>query len=149
MNYPQPEFASIEDGRDLGYRNWGKEVLLHFKQDGYLIKYIYIKKGHHGGLQYHRLKDESGFLVSGGLCIEYIDSHGRIETKICSPGDSYRFPSGCIHRVIAVEDSVVIEASTAHFNDRVRMEKEFNLSGFESGLPTISLDDIQTTPPSI
>jgi hypothetical protein len=45
------------------------------------------------------------------------------------------FAPGMVHQEIAVTDCVLIEASTPHFNDRVRVESEFGEAD-DSGLPT-------------
>ena len=35
------------------------------------------------------------------------------------------------------------EVSTPHFNDRVRMEKEYGVGGHAEGLPTTSMEEIE------
>ena len=48
----------------------------------------------------------------------------KIGTKILSKGKIFHFPPGVIHQEKALTDVEIIEASTPHFNDRVRVEKK-------------------------
>ena len=43
----------------------------------------------------------------------------------------------------ALTDCEIIEASTPHFNDRVRVEEKYGIFD-ESGMPSTSLDEIET-----
>ena len=52
------------------------------------------------------------------------------------------FPPGLVHQEEALEDCFIIEASTPHFNDRVRMEESYGL-GLPSGLPTTEESQIE------
>ena len=55
------------------------------------------------------------------------------------PGSSLRFKPGCVHQEEALEDTLLIECSTPHFNDRVRMESFYQIDNLETeGLPTTS-----------
>ena len=42
-------------------------------------------------------------------------------------GDCFNFPQGFVHQEEAITNCEIIEASTPHFNDRVRVEKEYGL----------------------
>ncbi len=132
--FPEPQ--------DLGKRPWGKEELLVLIPGKLMLKKLTISAGSKGGLQYHRLKEECGYLLSGRLIIRHENEHGTLTEKIIMPGDSFHFPPGVVHQEEALEDCVIIEGSTPHFNDRVRMEKKFNL-GEPIGLPTTKFDEIE------
>ena len=128
---------------DMGHRSWGKETLLCVAPGKYTLKALNIEKGNKGGLQFHRLKDESGYLVSGRLLVRYDKGDGSLEEKILVPGDHFRFPPGLVHQEEALEDCLIIEASTAHANDRVRVEEQYGLVADQSaGLPTTTMDEI-------
>ena len=47
----------------------------------------------------------------------------KIKIKIINAGKSFHFPPGAVHQEIALSNCTIIEASTPHFNDRVRVEK--------------------------
>ena len=133
-NFPKP--------KDLGDRPWGMETLLCHVQKKFIMKKLYVKKGCKGGLQYHRFKDEAGILLSGSMKIRYDDGNGGLIEKTVNPGDVFHFSAGVVHQEEALEDCVIIEASTPIFNDRVRMEREYGL-GDPDGMPTTSIAEIE------
>ena len=106
------------------------------------LKKLFIKKGNRGGLQFHRKKNECGYLVKGKMLIKYDDGSGRLKNKIIKKGQSFHFLPKGVHQEIALENCEIIEASTPHFNDRVRVEKKYNLQP-EPGLPTTKLKAIK------
>ncbi len=129
--------------RDLGKRMWGKEILLTLIPKVLSFKKIKISKGKKGGLQYHRKKNECGYLLKGKLLIRYESKkNGKLKKKILKPGSVFRFPPGLVHQEEALTNCEIIEASSPHFNDRVRMEKKYGLK-FE-GLPTTKKREIIT-----
>ena len=62
--------------------------------------------------------------------------------KILKKGDVFHFPPGIPHQEEALTKCIIIEASTPHFNDRVRVEKKYGIIS-KGGLPTTSLQDIR------
>ena len=129
----------------MGFREWGSEDLLCFVKDHFTLKKIHISAGKKGGLQYHRLKNEAGLIIEGELKVIFQNTEGSLITKVLNPGDVFWFPPLCIHQEIAVTDVTIIEVSTPHFNDRVRVEKDFGMDD-SSGLPTTNINDIRFTP---
>ena len=92
----------------------------------------------------HRLKDESSYIVSGKLLVRYDSGNGILKEEIILPGSSLRFKPGCVHQEEALEDTLIIECSTPHFNDRVRMEKHYQVDNLNNeGLPTTSFFEIE------
>ena len=131
--FPKPE--------DLGPRVWGSETLLALVPQKYSVKRLEIQAGHKGGLQFHRLKDEVAVMVSGQMIVRYDDGTGTMKERIVGPGDVVHFPPGLVHQEEAITDCVLIEASTPHFNDRVRVEAQYGLE-LEEGLPSTSLEEV-------
>ncbi len=127
--------------KSLGEREWGTEELLAYSSGKWMMKKLFIKKGSQGGLQKHILKDEGAYIVSGEMLIRYTNKDGELLEKVLKAGSTFRFPPGCVHQEEAISDVILIEASTPHLNDRVRMEKEFGLT-YTSGLPSTKPDDI-------
>ena len=68
--------------KDLGKRNWGKEELLVLIPKVLTLKKLFIKKGRAGGLQYHRKKNECGYLLKGKLMIKYDNGSGKLKKKL-------------------------------------------------------------------
>tara|TARA_Y100000590_G_scaffold21873_1_gene25286 strand:- start:28 stop:453 length:426 start_codon:yes stop_codon:yes gene_type:complete len=113
--------------KSVGKRNWGKEDLLVLIPNTLTLKKIKIKKGNKGGLQYHHYKNECGYLISGKLRVNFDLGNGKLRKKILKKGDTFHFSPGTIHQEHALTDCVIIEASSPHFNDRVRVEKKYGL----------------------
>jgi mannose-6-phosphate isomerase len=133
----------ISNPESVGPRDWGSEELLIVSPGKYSLKRLILKAGSKGGLQYHREKDEAGYLVRGELIIRFMDENKRLRERVFYAGDSFRFPAMCIHQEEAITDCEIIEVSTPHFNDRVRVEQLFGLQE-EGGLPTTNHSDIET-----
>lgn len=121
--------------KNIGKRDWGKEELLVLISKVLTLKRLLIKKGKKGGLQYHHKKNECGYLIKGKLIIRYDAGDGKLKKKILSAGSCFHFPPGSVHQEEAMTDCEIIEASTPYFNDRVRVEKFYNLP-ISRGLPS-------------
>lgn len=128
--------------KDLGKRTWGKEILLHVVSKKFSLKLLKLKKGKAGGLQFHRKKNECGYILKGKLLIKFLNKSGKLTTKIINKGDVFHFPPKSIHQEKAITDCEIIEASTPYFNDRVRVEEFFNLKSLK-GLKTTRVKDIK------
>ena len=138
MNFKkEPLFPKV---KSIGKRSWGKEEMLVTIPGVLTLKRLTIKKHKKGGLQYHRLKNECGILISGKLQIKYFNKKKKIVSRILHSGQCFHFPPGSIHQEIALEKCIIIEASSPHLNDRVRVEKFFGMN--ERGLPTTQLNEI-------
>ena len=120
--------------RDVGERNWGREVLIA-ETAQYVGKCLYMNAGCAGGLQYHREKVETFFLLIGKAIVTTDLGDGKLLELLMEPGESYHIPAGVVHKVTAVEDCVFFECSTPVFDDRVRCEALYGLKQ-EGGLPT-------------
>jgi len=103
---------------------WGGEELLAHT-DLYALKRIYVKPGSRPSLQYHERKSESLYLLSGLMTIEIGDSQETLVTDQLRPGETVDVPVRKIHRVTALEDSVLIEVSTPELDDVVRIEDDY------------------------
>tara|TARA_B100000902_G_C27190747_1_gene853801 strand:+ start:486 stop:914 length:429 start_codon:yes stop_codon:yes gene_type:complete len=128
--------------KKMGRRDWGSETLLVLISKKISLKILKIKKGKKGGLQYHRKKNECGYVLSGKLLVRYENEKGKLINKICKAGDSFHFAPGLIHQEEALTNCSIIEASTPHFNDRVRVESKYGLR-FSGGLKSTKLKDIK------
>jgi len=102
---------------------WGYE--LHWaKTDRYVGKVIHVNKGHALSLQYHNFKDETIYLFSGKLLFE-IEVDGQLTKREMSPGEAVHVTPKTIHRMTAIEDSDILEASTPELQDVVRIEDRY------------------------
>ena len=121
--------------KSLGKRNWGFEDLLVLIPGVLSLKKIYIKKGNKGGLQNHHKKNECGYIVNGKLLVRYDNGNGKLVKKTLKKGDTFHFTPGLVHQEEALTNCTIIEASTPHFNDRVRVESKYGLKN-TGGLPS-------------
>lgn len=133
-----PKFPKV---KDVGKRPWGREQLLALIPKKISLKLLKIKKGKKGGLQFHHKKDECGIIIKGKLLIRYDDGYGKLKSKILKKGQSFHFPPGAIHQEQALTSCHIIEASTPHFNDRVRVERKYGIKLIK-GLPSTRIKDI-------
>ena len=102
---------------------WGYE-LIWAHGERYVGKVLHIRAGHALSLQYHRRKDETIHLAAGSMRFEYDRGQGRREV-VLKPGESMRIRPGVVHRMIAVTDCDVLEASTPELEDVVRLEDRY------------------------
>jgi len=128
--------------QNAGKRNWGIEKILVIIPRVLSLKELIIKKGKKGGLQYHHKKNECGYLLSGKLKIRFDDGKGVLKYRILKTGDCFHFPPGAIHQEEALTECRIIEASTPHFNDRVRVEENYGLR-IKGGLPSTKIKQVQ------
>jgi len=80
-------------------------------------------------LQYHEVKDESWLVQEGKASLELGEVDGPLETTEIGPGDAFRYRPGTVHRVTAIEDTLIVEVSTPHLDDVVRLEDRYGREG--------------------
>lgn len=97
--------------------------------DQYAGKLLFVRAGESLSLQYHEIKDESWLVREGRARLELGDVGGALEPVEISSGDAFRFPPGTVHRLEAVEDTLLIELSTPHLDDVVRLEDRYGREG--------------------
>lgn len=102
---------------------WGYE-LIWARTDRYVGKVLHIAKGESLSYQYHNVKDETIYLLKGLLDLQIGDASGDAMHRM-KPGDCYRITSKTRHRMTAIEDCDVLEASTPELDDVVRLEDRY------------------------
>lgn len=107
---------------------WGYE-LRWVVADAYVGKMLHINRGHALSLQYHNVKDEAIFVVSGCVEVALENDGGVLESFELQPGMSCRILPLRKHRFTAIEDSDVFEASTTELDDVVRLEDRYGREG--------------------
>jgi mannose-6-phosphate isomerase len=103
---------------------WGKEEVIEIN-DRYMMKKLTMWKGHRCSLQYHNLKQETIYVLSGKLKILLGKDSENLESKVYTADECITLEPGIIHRMEAVEDSVYIEASTPEMDDVVRLSDDY------------------------
>ena len=108
---------------------WGYErIFAH--TDRYVGKVLRINAGQRLSRQYHRVKDETIYVLSGRLVLEVGEGAGIERTEVMS-GSAFRVIPGTIHRFIATPDSNcdILEVSTPELDDVVRIEDIYGREG--------------------
>jgi mannose-6-phosphate isomerase len=124
---------------------WGHETIWAHT-DRYVGKVLHIKAGQALSVQYHNLKDETIHLLSGTMIYRVGTDDGRSKMEDGRPGgiagqvpqlreielkagESFRNEPGTIHQMEAVTDCVLLEASTPHLDDVVRLTDRYGREG--------------------
>jgi mannose-6-phosphate isomerase len=108
---------------------WGWE-LIWADAEAYVGKILFVRAGHSLSLQFHREKDESWYVQSGRAKLELGRSGDPVlNEEIIQAGATFRFRPGTVHRVTALEDTTIVEVSTPHLDDVVRLEDRYGREG--------------------
>ena len=108
---------------------WGWELIWALT-DRYCGKLLFVRSGESLSLQYHEAKDESWYVQEGHAELE-LSSLGDADREQLEirPGDCFRFRPQTVHRLRAIEDTLVIEVSTPEIDDVVRLEDVYGRDG--------------------
>jgi len=98
---------------------WGYEELIEYNSN-YVVKKLFMKKGHSCSLQYHEIKRETIVILKGSLII-YIGD----EKKEYHEGDSVTIPPFTHHMMEGLEDCLYLESSTNELWDVVRLQDRY------------------------
>ena len=106
---------------------WGYE-LIWARTERYVGKILHINAGQRLSLQFHRVKDETVHVQTGQMRFVVQEGDAMVE-RLLGPGDSYHIKPNTKHRMIAVTDCDVLEASTPELDDVVRLADEYGRAG--------------------
>jgi mannose-6-phosphate isomerase len=106
---------------------WGHETIWA-RTDSYVGKILHIKAGCALSVQYHTVKDETVYLLSGELI--YRVWEGEVPRNVgLEIGQAFRITPSTVHQMEAVTDCDVLEASTPHLDDVVRIQDRYGREG--------------------
>ncbi len=103
---------------------WGHE-LIWAHSDRYVGKILHIKAREALSLQYHERKDETIHVLKGQLEFQVGESEDDLREVKLEEGMSFRITPGTLHRMIAITDCDLLEASTPELDDVVRVEDRY------------------------
>jgi mannose-6-phosphate isomerase len=108
---------------------WGWE-LIWADTDLYVGKVLFLRAGHSLSLQFHKEKDESWYVQDGRATLELGDvGQTALNQEVIAAGAAFRYRPGTVHRVTAIEDTTILEVSTPHLDDVVRLEDKYGREG--------------------
>jgi mannose-6-phosphate isomerase len=107
---------------------WGHE-LIWAMTDRYVGKVLHINAGQQLSLQYHRQKDETVMVWAGRMRFEHFADGQPPQFTEMGPGDAFHVTPGLRHRMIAIEDTDVLEVSTTELDDVVRLQDAYGRAG--------------------
>ena len=111
---------------------WGKEIWINYRKNEkvgdekkrYVMKKLYIKKGTKTSFQYHKKKVETNFLLEGTIEAWFESNEGVIDKKILKAGSIWSVPAGVKHRIVTLDDIILIEASSPEVDDVIRISDD-------------------------
>ncbi len=108
---------------------WGWEQIWA-KTDEYVGKILFVRAENAISLQFHKQKDETWYFQSGRAEVELALAGNPVTNReIVGPGSAFRIKAGTVHRLRAIEDTMVIEVSTPQLDDVVRLEDLYGREG--------------------
>ena len=110
---------------------WGHETIWA-RTDNYVGKILHITAGHALSVQYHNVKDETVYLLSGNLIYRVWEGAGDDKKAVdvgLKIGEAFRITPGTIHQMEAITDCDILEVSTPHLDDVVRLQDRYGREG--------------------
>ena len=105
-------------------KTWGHEIWFANVDEenvGYCGKKIFVahdKWSSNGAYHYHKIKDETFYILDGYLHLDYVLDEER-NFKILGPGESFRIKPHIRHRFTSETEygCLFVEVSTTHFEE--------------------------------
>ena len=110
------------------HKPWGYEIWWAWT-DEYVGKILHVDAGHKLSVQYHEVKDETSYLLKGRMYLHKGTTLDDITATEIGEGAQWRNRPGEIHTIEAIEDSDVLEVSTPHLEDVVRLQDTYGREG--------------------
>ncbi|NQU80875.1 MAG: cupin [Bacteroidetes bacterium] len=107
---------------------WGYEELIEHN-DKYVVKRLKMNKGHKCSIQYHKVKKETIYVLSGTLKVYMGNKLDDLDEIVMGLHDTLTLEPLKIHRMEAIEDCFYLEASTPELDDVVRLLDEYGREG--------------------
>jgi mannose-6-phosphate isomerase-like protein (cupin superfamily) len=126
------DWSYKEDTAKVVLKPWGKEIWINYRKNEkigdeekrYVMKKLYINKGTKTSFQYHKKKVETNFLIEGIIEAWFENKPGQIDKKILKAGSIWSIPAGIKHRIITLENVVLIESSSPEVDDVIRISDD-------------------------
>lgn len=112
---------------------WGHELWLSEGHATHCLKELSVRAGNRTSLQYHVLKDETILVSCGRMKLVFKAEDGVENDAVLSahlghvvlpPVSAIHVPPGTLHRLEALTDVLMYEASTPHLDDVIRVQDD-------------------------
>ena len=99
-------------------KGWGRELWI-VNSELYCSKIMELTKDKKCSIHYHKIKDETFYILSGKVQMNLYPTGypGEAKIEMMKPGDTLHIPRELIHQFIGIEDSQILEVSTQHFEE--------------------------------
>src|SRR4051794_41394055 len=104
---------------------WGHEEIFALVDGKFCGKAIHVTAGHALSLQYHERKEETIAIQSGLARLDIGHHEDDLESFELHAGEAVHLRPGTRHRLSAITDVVMLEASTTELHDVVRLEDRY------------------------
>ncbi len=104
--------------RDMTFvaKRWGWERWI-VNSELYCGKLLFVRKDNWLSYHHHKIKDEVLYLQSGCAWFVYgEDEPPYVSTKM-GKGEAFHVEPGLRHQIFAVQDTMIVEFSTQHFDE--------------------------------
>jgi hypothetical protein len=119
----KPEDLPVKVEKPWGYEIW------YAWTDQYVGKIIHVNRGGKLSRLYHLQKDVTSYLLKGKLRLTKGPDADHLTITEIDAGHQWRNRPGEIHTIEGVEDSDVLEVSTPHLDDVVRLKDNYGREG--------------------
>ena len=117
----------IEKARKVE-KPWGHEEIFA-ETASYVGKILFIRRGEALSLQYHEVKEETLRVLEGEMELVMGKDVDELESRTVGPDTVFHVPPGTLHRMVAITDCLLLEVSTNHLDDVVRLEDRYGRQG--------------------
>lgn len=107
---------------------WGYE-LIWAHTGRYVGKILHINAGAALSYQYHRVKEETIYVLRGALQLHVAEGDASPRVVELGEGESFHITPGLRHRFEALSEVDLLEASTPELDDVVRLEDRYGRAG--------------------
>ena len=104
---------------------WGYEELLEYNEN-YIMKRLFMKENESCSMQYHELKKETIYVLSGKVRLYIGTDINNLEIKELSANENITISPYTIHKMEAIVDSLYLECSTPQLWDVIRLQDKYN-----------------------
>ncbi|MCK5376904.1 MAG: cupin domain-containing protein [Acidobacteria bacterium] len=107
---------------------WGHEEIFA-ETANYVGKILFIREGEALSLQYHEVKEETLRVLDGELELVTGEDEEHLESHYLGTGAVFHIAPGTLHRMIGTSDCRLLEVSTNHLDDVVRLDDRYGREG--------------------